>query len=67
MTSLPAVAPDTTRTGWIGTGVMGASMCGHLLTGGYPVTVYSRSRHRAQPLLDRGATWADTPAAVAAT
>ena len=34
--------PDSTRIGWVGTGVMGASMCGHLLAGGYPVTVYSR-------------------------
>ena len=33
---------------------------------GYPLTVYSRTRARAQPLLDRGASWADTPAEVAA-
>lgn len=58
--------PGATRIGWIGTGVMGTSMCGHLLDGGYPATVYSRTRSRAEPLLDRGASWADTPAAVAA-
>ncbi len=57
---------DETRIGWIGTGVMGTSMCGHLLSGGYSVTVYSRTRDRAQPLIERGATWADSPAAVAA-
>ncbi len=45
---------------------MGASMCGHLVDAGYPLTVYSRTRARAQPLLDRGASWADTPAEVAA-
>jgi 3-hydroxyisobutyrate dehydrogenase len=57
---------NSTRIGWIGTGVMGLSMCGHLLEAGYPVTVYSRTRERAEPLLTRGALWAETPAAVAA-
>ncbi len=45
---------------------MGASMCGHLLSGGHPVTLYTRTRRRAEPLIERGATWAGTPAAVAA-
>ncbi len=54
------------RIGWIGTGVMGSSMCGHLLTAGYRVTVHSRTRSKAQPLLDRGAQWAENPLAVAA-
>jgi 3-hydroxyisobutyrate dehydrogenase len=58
--------PGTTRVGWIGTGVMGLSMCGHVLDAGYDVTVHNRTRERAQPLLERGATWADTPGAVAA-
>lgn len=51
--------------GWIGTGVMGLSMCGHLVCKGYPVTVYSRTRSRSQPLLDQGAHWAENPRAVA--
>jgi 3-hydroxyisobutyrate dehydrogenase len=55
-----------TRIGWIGTGVMGISMCGHLIDAGHSATVYSRTRERAQPLLDKGAAWAGTPAAVAA-
>lgn len=55
-----------TRIGWIGTGVMGTSMAGHLLAGGYPLTVYSRTRRRAEPLVERGASWADTPASAAA-
>jgi 3-hydroxyisobutyrate dehydrogenase len=57
--------PTRTRVGWIGTGVMGASMCGHLLSKGFSVTVHSRTRRKAEPLLARGATWADSPAAVA--
>jgi 3-hydroxyisobutyrate dehydrogenase len=52
--------------GWIGTGVMGASMCGHLLAAGYPVSVYSRTRAKAEGLLAHGARWADSPAEVAA-
>jgi 3-hydroxyisobutyrate dehydrogenase len=56
----------TTRIGWIGTGVMGTSMCGHLIDAGYNVTVYSRTAERAQPLLDRGASWGDSPAQAAA-
>jgi 3-hydroxyisobutyrate dehydrogenase len=57
--------PGVTRIGWIGTGVMGASMCGHLLDAGYDVTVTTRTRAKAEAVLDRGASWAETPAAVA--
>ena len=64
--SVSAYEPDSTRIGWVGTGVMGTSMCGHLLGAGYPMTVYSRSRERAEPLLGRGAAWADSPAQLAA-
>ncbi len=52
--------------GWIGTGVMGAPMCGHLLTAGYSISVYSRTRARADGLLAQGARWCDTPAELAA-
>lgn len=58
--------PESIRIGWIGTGVMGASMCGHLLDAGYGVTLYSRTRARAADLEARGAQWADGPGAVAA-
>jgi len=58
--------PAATRIGWIGTGVLGVSMCGHLLTAGCRVTVHSRTRSKAQSLLDRGAKWAESPHAVAA-
>jgi 3-hydroxyisobutyrate dehydrogenase len=55
-----------TSLGWIGTGIMGRSMCGHLLAKGYPVTVYSRTKARADALVEQGARWADSPGQVAA-
>ena len=49
------VAPGKTRIGWIGTGVMGASMCGHLLKAGFLLRPYSLvRREKAQGLLDHG-------------
>ena len=54
-----------TRIGWIGTGVMGLPMCRHVLSKGYAVTVHNRTKSKAQPLLDDGARWAETPRAVA--
>jgi 3-hydroxyisobutyrate dehydrogenase len=59
------VEPGITRIGWIGTGVMGQSMCRHVMAKGYPATVYTRTRDKAKPLIDAGAAWADTPRAVA--
>ena len=59
------VVPGVSRLGWIGTGVMGQSMCSHLIAKGFAVTVYNRSRGKAQPLLDRGAAWGATPKQVA--
>ena len=58
--------PTVTRIGWIGTGVMGSSMSGHVLASGFRVTLHSRTKAKAQPLLDLGATWAENPRAVAA-
>jgi 3-hydroxyisobutyrate dehydrogenase len=57
--------PGKTRVGWIGTGVMGRWMCGHLRARGFAATVNNRSKEKAQPLLSEGATWADTPKGVA--
>lgn len=54
------------RIGWIGTGIMGVPMCGHLLDAGHELAVHNRTRTRAEPLLERGARWCDTPADVAA-
>lgn len=50
------------KIGFIGTGVMGASIVKHLLKAGYEVDVYSRTKEKAQQLLNLGANWADTPA-----
>lgn len=67
MKNIPQTAtPSQTRIGWIGTGVMGLSMCGHLLRAGYRVTLHSRTKTKAQPLLDLGAAWAESPSEVAA-
>lgn len=59
------IAPEFTRLGWIGTGVMGRSMCGHLLGAGYSVTVFSRTKEKAIELIERGARWAPSPREVA--
>jgi 3-hydroxyisobutyrate dehydrogenase len=59
------IEPGKTKLGWIGTGVMGSSMCGHLMAKGFSVTVYNRSRGRVEPLLAKGAVWANSPKAVA--
>ena len=63
--SAPQIAPGQTKLGWIGTGVMGSSMCGHLLKQGFEVTVFTRSKAKAEPLLAQGGAWADSPQAVA--
>lgn len=51
--------------GFIGTGVMGGSMAGHLLDAGYELHVYNRSKERAAKLVERGAIWEESPAEVA--
>jgi len=53
------------KVGWIGTGVMGKSMCGHILKAGHTVSVYSRTREKASDLLSAGAVWRKNPADVA--
>ena len=50
-------APGKTRIGWIGTGVMGSSMCGHLIDAGYSATVYNRTASKAKPLAGPPANW----------
>lgn len=63
---LKEVDPKTTKLGWIGTGVMGRWMCQHLMDLGYGMTVYNRTKSKAKPLIDDGATWAESPSEVAA-
>lgn len=63
--SIAGREPSEIPIGWIGTGVMGASMCGHLMDAGHPATVHTRTRAKAEGLLARGAAWADSPREVA--
>jgi 3-hydroxyisobutyrate dehydrogenase len=53
--------------GFIGLGIMGRSMAGHILAGGHELHVFSRTRAKAEDLLARGAVWRDTPGEIAAT
>jgi 3-hydroxyisobutyrate dehydrogenase len=53
------------RIGWIGTGVMGSSMAGHLVEAGHEVAVFNRTRSRADDVVAKGAEWRDSAAAVA--
>lgn len=56
---------DARRIAWIGTGVMGMPMAGHLLDAGHEVAVHSRTKAKAQGLIDRGARWARSAAEAA--
>ncbi len=60
------ISPEKTRIGWIGTGVMGRSMCSHLMTAGYKLTVFTRTKAKAADLIECGAIWAASPHEVAA-
>ena len=60
------IHPQKTKIGWVGTGVMGRWMCQHVMNLGYSATVYNRTKEKAEPLLDSGATWGDDPGKVAA-
>lgn len=57
---------NKSRVGFIGLGNMGQSMAGHILNAGYPLSVYNRSRDKAEALLARGAGWCDSPGELAA-
>lgn len=61
----PTIAPGKTKIGWVGTGVMGSSMAGHLLAKGFEVSVYTRTKEKAKALVDNGASWADSPKSLA--
>jgi 3-hydroxyisobutyrate dehydrogenase len=53
------------RVGFVGLGTMGVAMAANLARAGFPLTVWNRSSGRAEPLLELGATEAQTPAALA--
>ncbi|HEY5212322.1 MAG TPA: NAD(P)-dependent oxidoreductase [Acidobacteriaceae bacterium] len=54
---------ETLSIALLGTGTMGAGMAANLLKAGFPLTVYNRTRSKAEPLAAHGALIADTPAA----
>jgi 3-hydroxyisobutyrate dehydrogenase len=58
--------PDKPAIAFIGTGVMGRSMAGHLLAAGHPVHVFNRTREKAASLLEAGAHWHDSAGSAAA-
>ncbi len=60
------MAAQNTRIGFIGLGIMGQPMAGHLLRAGCPLYLHSRTRSKAATLIAQGATWCDTPRDVAA-
>jgi 3-hydroxyisobutyrate dehydrogenase-like beta-hydroxyacid dehydrogenase len=53
------------KIGFIGTGIMGLPMAGHLLDAGYEMQVYNRTASKAQPLVDKGAIRVASPAEAA--
>lgn len=57
--------PQNTKIGWIGTGVMGKSMCQHLMNAGYQATVFNRTPEKCEPLVNNGAKLATSPKEVA--
>ncbi len=50
-----------TTVGWLGTGVMGAPMAGHLLEAGHSLVIHTRTRSKADALIEQGAEWGTTP------
>ena len=60
------IAPGKTTIGWIGTGVMGSSMCANLMRAGFSAVIYNRTASKTQGLVELGAKAVDSPAAVAA-
>jgi 3-hydroxyisobutyrate dehydrogenase-like beta-hydroxyacid dehydrogenase len=56
-----------TRIGFAGLGAMGAGIAHRLLDAGYDVVGWNRTKEKAEPLLDAGMGWADTPRELAAS
>src|SRR5581483_3783104 len=55
------------RVGFIGLGNMGLPMVQNILKGGFPLTVYNRTKQKATPLFEQGAKWANSPLELAAS
>lgn len=56
----------TVQVGFVGLGIMGRSMAGHLLKAGHGLHLYNRTRSRTDELVAQGAVWHDSPGAAAA-
>ena len=54
------------KIAWIGVGVMGRHMCGHLMKGGHSAAIFSRTASKCADLVAHGATLAASPKAAAA-
>ncbi|MCR2805106.1 NAD(P)-dependent oxidoreductase [Paenibacillus soyae] len=59
------MASEMKKVGFIGTGVMGGSMAGHLKDGGYEVHIYTRTKSKAEELIAGGMIWHNAPAGLA--
>ncbi|RCW73064.1 NAD(P)-dependent oxidoreductase [Saliterribacillus persicus] len=59
------ISTENTKIGFIGTGVMGKSMASNLLAAGFQLIIYTRTKHKADDLLEKGAKWASTVEEVA--
>ena len=58
------ISNEDTGIGWIGTGIMGGPMCGHILGGGFQTSIYNRTKSKAEDLIDKGAVWCNSPGEV---
>ena len=56
---------DKLEIGFIGSGIMGAPMAGHLMDAGYSLNIFARTPSKAEELLSKGAKWHESPASVA--
>jgi 3-hydroxyisobutyrate dehydrogenase len=65
MSTLKLASPGSTRIGFIGIGVMGLSMAGHLIKAGYKLSVFTRTASKADSLVSLGASVFKTPREVA--
>ena len=58
--------PEVKSIGFVGVGIMGQNMAGHLLAAGYHINVFNRTKSKTDALVAKGATWFDSPGALAA-
>ena len=55
-----SIKPEKTKVGFIGLGVMGKSMAGHILKAGYTLHVYTRTKNSSDDLITQGGIWEDS-------